>query len=254
MTAFRGGLLNMKKSFLFAAVCAATFSLMPSVLSAQDIWDDYMEYRDSRWKKTLSVDRFTPMGYGLSVIQGDDAFCDQTSFGKNRNFFIGLFDVDYKPFRDVMVSLGVMLDWNSYRMNREYYWQPSLLEDNAVEPILASVAGIKEVKKSVLKVISLDFPLDITQDLGGGFTFTIGAAAEINFSGRTKFKGILTDGTKVKNGGYVTDEIRTRPVTYNIHAMLHWNDAGLFVKYNPESRFQTGHGPQFSSWTVGLLL
>ena len=243
----------MNKHFIVAALAAALFAA-GTAASAQNIWDDYNSFKDSRWKKTLSVDRFTPVGYGLQVIKGDDTFCDVTSMGKNRNFFIGLFDVDYKPLENCMFSLGLVLDWNKYRLNREYYWQPSASPAASVTPVLASTAGIRRVKKSVLKVFSLDIPLDFTQDLGGGFFFTVGAAAEFNFNGKTKFKGVLTDGTSVKNGGYAASEIPVRPVTYNYHAMLSWNNSGIFVKYNPESKFASGHGPQFSSWTIGLLL
>lgn len=190
------------------------------------------------------------VGVHLPQAEGANAFVDNTTLFGNREIFFEITSFSYSFTPSTYISLSCLLDWDAYRLNSDYYWLPN---NRTVAPAAAAPL-FSEVKKSTLRVVSFDFPLMFTQKIGP-VSLSVGAAAEINFNGRTKFKGTLADGTAVKNtreGALRCKNIKTEIFTYNYQAILGTDDYAVYVKYNPASQFVDG--PYFSYWTVGLIL
>ena len=59
-----------------------------------------------------------------------------------------------------------------------------------------------------------------------------------------------------------TKKIGVNRVTFNVHAAVSYGGLGFFAKFSPVSKFYKGLidekevvcGPQFQTWTVGLIL
>lgn len=248
-------------------MAAAMFTLS---LSAQGLPDfskieDYQVLHKEPTAKT-SFDVLEYFGWGFHNVMGDAAFADHTGFGKNTEFFLNLFRFGVKPSPHHMFSLGVDLNWDSYRLNDNYVWVPQDVPAGDTEKYIVTpfakdghvvpVPFPGTVKKSLLRILSFDIPLDYTITFGKSICMTLGAAAEINLPGWTKFKGTansdITGFTEDKLKG---KDIKTNIVTYNAHVKLSVKDGfGIFAKYNPMPVLKEGYGPQFSTWTVGFFL
>lgn len=192
-------------------------------------------------------------GFGFHIMKdGDAAFLDNTpAFGKNREIFFSLFGAEYRPVSWLGVSVLADFSWDAYRLNKNCYWQPA---DGAVSIVdLSASTRFSEVKKSVLRSFGFDFPVELRLHLGK-VDLTAGVVGELNFPGRTKFKGTTTDGGTLKNGDMRVKDIKSLPFTYSYRATLSYDGFGLYFKYNPCSQFRQGSGPQFSYWSVGLIM
>ena len=262
----------MKRIMIVMAAAMFTLSLSAQGLPDFSKIEDYQVLHKEPTAKT-SFDVLEYFGWGFHNVMGDAAFADNTGFGRNTEFFLNLFRFGVKPSPHHMFTLGVDLNWDSYRLNPNNCWAPYDLPtgSNAAEQFKATLMGAityardghvapvpfpGTVKKSLLRILSFDIPLDYTITFGKTICMTLGAAAEINLPGWTKFKGTansdITGFTEDKLKG---KDIKTNIVTYNAHVKLSVNDGfGIFAKYNPMPVLKEGYGPQFSTWTVGFFL
>ena len=206
----------------------------------------------------VSVDVLYHFGWGFHgfATNSDIEFANRTSFGRNREIFFNLFQMEYYPSFHHTISLGVDLNWDTYRLNDASFWLPDK-EVGSVQAVAAKDYGYQMIKKSTLRTFGFDIPLDYTRTIGL-LDITVGVAAELNFSGRTKFKGINEEGLLVKythdGERYRATDIRTNTLTMNVHAAVTYDGFGIYMKYSPFPQFQEGYGPQFTTWTFGILL
>lgn len=240
----------MKK--VFAAALAAFVSLTAFGQSFA-IEDDSVAPASVEDDNASPLKYIGEFGFGFHIMKdGDAAFLDNTpAFGKNREIFFSLFGAEYRPVKWIGVSALADFSWDAYRLNSNYFWQPS---DGTVSiDNIETSTRIASVKKSVLRSFGFDFPVELRLHLGK-VELSAGVVGELNFSGRTKFKGTTTDGGTLKNGDMRVKDIKSIPFTYSYRATMSYDGFGLYVKYNPCSQFQQGAGPQFSYWSVGLIL
>lgn len=248
-------------------MAAAMFSLS---LSAQGLpefskIEDYqLLHKQPTAKTDFSMIKY--FGWGFHNVMGDANFADNTSFGKNREFFLNIFQFAVKPSPNHIFSLGVDLNWDTYRLKENYCWVPSDLPSGSAASQYMVVSFTSDghvspapfqgnVKKSLLRILSFDIPLDYTLK-AGKMCLTLGASAEINLPGWTKFKGTANpEFTNFNTDKMNGKDIKTNIVTYNAHAKISYNEGfGIFFKYSPMPVLKEGFGPQFSTWTVGFCL
>lgn len=238
----------MKKVFL-----AAMAALLSLGLSAQtfSLSEDGEPVVDINGWSTWSSDSAFGWGYHV-MIDGDADFLGNTpSFGKNREIFFTLLGGEYRPVKWVGVSACLDLNWDAYRLNNSHYWNP----DHNGGVTIASLEGsnYSSIKKSVLRSFGFDIPLQLKFHIGD-LCVAGGVVGELNFSGRTKFKAVTNDGGNFKNGDMRVKDIKSIPFTYSYRASISYDHLGIYGKYSPCSQFAPGYGPQFSYWTVGLIL
>ena len=192
------------------------------------------------------------IGWGMAVpqIRNVDAaiFGSNTTFGKNREFFVNLGTIEYVPVPGASISTGMDLNWSTYRLNKNYYWDTY---NYGTAVTAASIDGVySKVNKSFLRVFSVDMPIDFNIRLGA-FLVSAGITGEMNFPAIVRFKGVDTSGNKEK---WRESGIDSELLTMNLHAMVSWYGYGLFVRYRPTPQILEESGPYFSTWTFGLYI
>lgn len=190
----------------------------------------------------LSLRLFDSFGLGMispSAATEQDAvssdYLNHTRFGGNREIFFNTVFLGFHPYPTCTLGMGIDMRWSAFRLDKTRFWLP---EDNYTVSVGSTDS---RVRKSTLRVMSIDIPLDYVQRIGPA-EVSAGVSAELNFPGRTKSAGVRATG------------IGTNVVTYSLHAALGIYGIGLYVKYRPVPLFEYEKGPQFQSWTVGLIL
>lgn len=201
--------------------------------------------------EVFRVDMMDYLGFGFLMPQGGDAsYPGNTSFGRNREIYFNLLHAEYRPYRSGSLSLGADLQWTAYRLNKGSYWLP---DGNGAVGVASSAGVYKNVKKSTLRVMSFAFPLDFTQRFGP-VSLTLGAQAEFNIPGRTKFIGVVPSGEEVrqtKSGPLRDKNIRTEAFTYSFRAMLSYWGYGVYFRFRPVPQFVDY--PLVETLTLGLI-
>lgn len=190
-------------------------------------------------------------GWGYHVmIDGDAAFLDNTTaFGRNREIFFSVLGGEFRPIKYLGLSGTIDLNWDTYRLKRNnYYWKP---DNNGGVGVSTLDDGTytNKIRKSVLRSFGFDLPVMLKVHLGD-FCLAGGIVGEFNFDGVTVTKAYDAAGNKVKD----KDTVNGIPFTYSYRASLTYAHLGIYGKYSPRSQFEQGFGPQFSYWTVGLIL
>jgi hypothetical protein len=241
----------MKKVFLAALAALVSLSLGAQSFS---ITEENYSGTEELQEDTGMWHSDSAFGWGYHMmLDGDADFLDNTTtFGKNREIFFTLLGVEFRPVKFAGLSVAADLNWDAYRLNKKHYWQPA---DGAVSVASLDDATCKyqEIKKSVLRSFGFDFPVQLKLHFGD-LCIAGGIVGELNFPGRTKFKAVTNDGGSFKNGDMRVKDIKSVPFTYSYRASITYSHLGLYGKYSPCSQFAPGYGPQFSYWTVGLIL
>lgn len=246
----------MRKVFVCVLLSALSLGAAAQSLPSFEELKDKVEERSRQEKKTADFVILDYLGYGVhGVLDADPLFAGHTAFFVNREIYFNLFGFVYRPgaSRHHAFTLGVDLDWDNYRVDDAHMWVP---QDQAVQIVPIAEKGIQSVDRSILRVLSFDIPLDYTFS-AGDLALTVGAAAQISLPGRTRFIGTDTAGNEIRNvktGPYRATDIRTNTLTWNAHAQVTYSHIGIYGEYSPQPVFQNGHGPQFSTWTVGLII
>ena len=227
---------------------------------------------------------FAPLSYIYFGFNGlanaSSEFAHSTGFFRSQQLGFNMLEVAISPFDGGRFSLGADFSVNWYRLNNGLFWFPhNTISDMAVvspkeNGLCASISseghfGIDEVKRSTLSVCTFSFPLTFSYTFGA-ITMALGAALEVNLDGCTQLKAVSSDGSNIRDtrsGKFYSKRIGTNRVTFDIHAGFSYGGLGLFAKYCPWSKFYRGiHegvdnrkievecGPQFQTWTVGLIM
>ena len=137
---------------------------------------------------------------------------------------------------------GPEVAWNNFMLEG----RNTLVEQNGqlvVEP------ADKDLRKSKLVTAQLNLPVMLNVAFKSGFTMSAGAYAGIRLDSYTKVKPVGSSAVRT-HGSYTLNPVRwglTTELGYRGHAKL-------FGRYEPNSPFRTGLGPDASVWTVGIKL
>lgn len=206
------------------------------------------------------------------IVNADAQMAPHSNFFYSQEFGFNMAEFAFKPYENGRISLGADVHWNWYRLSNGFYWwpynvnTPQFAVENAllVRPVaiddIYSRYYVSEVKKSTLSVCTFSFPLDFAQQFGK-ITLHVGASFEINLNACSQFRGTAADGSALKEmvptgakESRYSRNIRTNRFTYNIHGSVSYGGLGIYGRYNPMPQLGEGFGPQFSTWTVGLIL
>ena len=232
-------------------------------------FSDAGEYNDFEINDIIDISCLSHLDFGFNGLvsgKSDADYADNTSFFQSQKFGLNLIELIINPFKGFALTVGADVNWNWYHMNKDFFWIPyepvpggiAIARENGTHVTVApkELYGFKEINKSELSVCTFSFPIDLNFQ-AHKVCLTLGASPELNMKGRTRFKGIQYDGTVVKEyktGARRSNAIATNFFTYNVHAALSYGGLGIFGLYRPGAQFQDGYGPQFQTWTVGLIL
>lgn len=184
-------------------------------------------------------------------------------FISNREFGFNIMNLGLRLSDNDRFTLGADVHWTRYRLSAENIWQPynvaSLIaEENGTRVAIVNktIAGISSVDKSVLKVTTFEFPLNYAHSFGK-LNVSIGAALDLNLHAKSVFKGKSLSGDSInekKSGRRYSSSIVTNDLGYNFHASVSYSGLGLYFKYYPTPMLKETYGPQFQTWSVGLIL
>lgn len=210
---------------------------------------------------------FEPLSYfnfGFNSLTNDqDNFGENTSFFRSQEFAFNMLELSFLPYDGGCISIGADVNWNWYHLNKDLMWIPysgtfGIPQENGdhVGVVPKELAPVSDVKRSVLSVATFSFPIGFTQKFGR-IALMVGVSPELNLKGRTEFRGTMMDGSQIKetkSGLRFSNKINTNLFTYNIHAAISYGGLGLYVKYRPKPQFAEGYGPQFNTWTFGMVI
>lgn len=208
------------------------------------------------------------------LANAETSFAQSTGFFYSQQLGVNILELAVNPFPGGRFSLGADFSANWYQLKKGLFWYPydpvGLAKRHPKENGLCvayesvDAFGVQEVKRSTLSVCTFGFPLTFSYTFGR-VTMALGAALEVNLNGRTQLKGMGTDGSNIsdtRSGKFYSKKIYTNRLTFDIHAGISYGGLGLFAKYSPLPKFnkeisngiEVECGPQFQTWTVGLIL
>ena len=244
----------MKKILTFLLVLSLCSTSFAQFRERTSQWADNTDFELGATPFSFRALGYLSFGFS-SVLSGDEAVKNHTSFFKNPQFGFNILSFIYKPSRYFRASLGADIVWTWYQLDKDVLWVPVGSAADHVSILPTEIALMQSVKKSVFTVSTFEFPLDINMR-AAGMGLQLGAALEVNLAGRTQFRGTDLAGNDVNcmgGGALYSKQIKTNTLGYNLHAAILLNHGGVFVKFRPRPVVQDGYGPQFSTWTLGLV-
>ena len=239
--------MNMKKLlaiFVGLSLCSGLF--------AQNIRERYNRELGS------SPFYFHPLSYvtfGFSgMLKGDASMTGHTSFFKNPQFGFNMLEFGVKAGRFVRFSLGADINWTWYHLDKAYMFVPT--DATSVAVVDKNLALVKEVKTSILTTPTFEFPLNI-YFRSRRVSLQLGAALEVRTNAFCEFKGVDNLGHTIndmREGTFYSKSVKTNAIGYTLHVALCFRSMGVFAKFRPGNILADGHGPQFSTWTLGLIM
>lgn len=202
-------------------------------------------------KGAFSTEFVSYISWGDHTIIKDDDGYDGLDH-RSEELVLNLVELRVHPYETGLFFLGVDLDWDFYRLNRDHFWQP----DGQGGVGVSTDSAFKKIKKSDLVVRTVAVPVGFEQSFGK-CALRIGGSAEYNFQGLTKFKAVDNSGSKIKetrSGPRYSDDLKVNKFTYSVSASLSFGGIGAYVKYNPMAPFEKGFGPQYKMITLGVVV
>ncbi len=202
--------------------------------------------------------------FGFNGIVKNDNISSKTGLFSSQQFGLNMLELGFLPYEDGKLSIGADVEWNWYHLNKDYVWVP--LSDGSSQNYTSGgsilgvlpkeIAGVSEVKRSVFTICTFGFPVNFTHHFGK-LALQVGVTPELNLNGRVQFKGVNFAGENVndaRSGARFSKNIKTSLFTWNAHAAISYGGLGIYFKYSPQNVLQQNYGPQFNTFTVGLIL
>ena len=202
--------------------------------------------------------------FGFNGIVKNDNISSKTGLFSSQQFGLNMLEIGFLPYEDGKLSIGADVEWNWYHLNKDYVWVP--LSDGSSQNYTSGgsilgvlpkeIAGVSEVKRSVFTICTFGFPVNFTHHFGK-LALQVGVTPELNLNGRVQFKGVNFAGENVndaRSGARFSKNIKTSLFTWNAHAAISYGGLGIYFKYSPQNVLQQNYGPQFNTFTVGLIL
>ena len=157
---------------------------------------------------------------------------------------INIIEVGVRPYSTGTVALGADFLLDTYHPTSGKYFL-SGGHSTAIVPSIFS-----KIRYSTATVIAFGIPLNFTQRLSDNLAITVGAAAKINMNASTRL--VYTNSDNKWNTDRVSG-IYTNRVTYDIHCSVDVSGFGIYASYSPMNVFESGYGPNFEMFSVGLI-
>lgn len=137
---------------------------------------------------------------------------------------------------------GPEVAWNNFM----FEGRNTLTEQN--NQLVIEAANV-DLRKSKLVTTQLNLPVLVNVRFKSGLTFAAGAYAGMRLDSYTKVKP--EGGSAVRKHG----SFNLNPVRWGFTSEVGFRGCGkLFFRYEPNSPFRSGEGPDASVWAVGLKL
>lgn len=145
------------------------------------------------------------------------------------------------------LSIGMGFNWSRYGLNKPYVWSRG--DDGVVG--LNALGGEAQNLRTSLLVRSMQFPLLFNQYLGKHWDISVGPIFNWNFY--ADFNTSYRDG--MNNYSVTTHGLYQRKFSVDGIVMVSWKGLGAYFRYEPQSVFKTGFGPEMKNrWALGLVL
>ncbi len=137
---------------------------------------------------------------------------------------------------------GPEVAWNNFM----FEGNNRLIEQNG--QLIVEAAPV-ELRKSKVVTTQLNLPLMLNMSFASRFTLNVGAYAGLRLDSYTAEKPVA--GRTVRTHG----AFNLNPIRWGLTTELGFRGEGkLFVRYEPNSPFRSGEGPNASVWAVGVKL
>lgn len=162
-------------------------------------------------------------------------------------------DFKFRPWSN-SVRIGIGLDWRNYKTTGPARFLPDADGNLTID----SYPDNSCPHSSRVKVFSLCLPLTYTQYLpvnypwGGRLAITAGAIACFNTHASVENSWTNDKGNRVTQS---TSSIHPRRVTFDIFGAVNLSSwLSIYARYSPITILEPGCGPQFKSFSTGLII
>ena len=159
-----------------------------------------------------------------------------------------VFQYDYMPKHTTQTySIGLGLSWHNYTLkNTGEMFVRGVVDTKSVE--LGTFPEGASHRYSRIHTASVSVPVLFNQRLGRRTSLSFGGVINFNYLGE------LCSGYRMGDDriDIVHKGIAWRPVTFDLMAIAHIYDVGIFFKYTPFSVLKSDRGPEVKSLSLGL--
>lgn len=194
------------------------------------------------------VDLAIDTGFGICFpSELKDAAYDPMRQAWGLDFYLGILSAEFHPWGNsdhVYMKFGLEDRSFKIRGDQRYIKNAQGVLD------FAPVDG--NPKWSALRIFSWNLSAGYYQHLYKDFGIFVEPILNFNTSSRIKTKWYDADGKQYK------DKVKKvgleHLVTYELMGGIKMGNIKLYVKYNPCNLIEAGHGPDFNTWSVGIIL
>ncbi len=192
-------------------------------------------------------------GFGIGFVNAVDAPAGMginmsRSIELNWSDAVGL-GVNFHHRHQLTAGIGFL--WRNYRMTD----QTRFVEDGQGLISLQPYPAGANPKFSRLHVFYTTVPLKYIYRARHGWKFGLGPEFAFNAGCNKHTRTIKTrykmNGQKMKD---MTRDVHVNSFNVNLMAHVAWKEVGLYVRYSPNNVFDKDYGPEFQSFSVGLML
>ena len=184
---------------------------------------------------------------GQYIRLGYAGVANSSTSNLNGGFDLGVNIIEFgvRPYSTGAISLGADFMLDTFHPAKDHYFFTS----GDLTVIVPSI--FSKIKYSTATVLALGVPLNFTQNIGGKLNITVGATAKVNMNASTRL--VYSNSDNKKWNTERTSGIPTNRLTYDVHCAVDVNGFGIYASYSPMNIFESGHGPQFNMFSVGLI-
>lgn len=152
---------------------------------------------------------------------------------------------------DNRLSIGIGFSWKNYRTTKNARFSPT--DANGIDISTYPEGG--RAKYSRLKSFSLSLPVIYERSLikkGKKPALTLSAGAILNWNSHASLSTawINEDGNEVEQK---TNHIGHRKFTVDFIGIVNYKSMGIYARYCPQSFLHSGKGPDFRTFSTGLI-
>ena len=235
------------KAFKSILLCGAV--LAAGLFTAQNASAQFNPVSGQSVNLGSNVEYNIGIGFGINFPMGiadDDIYSPmQKAWGLDFSFnFAEFYWSGLSKANQFFLTLG--LENRSFRMRDNWgYGMTPITEELAMVPY-------NDLKMSALRVFSWNVGMGYRAVLDDDLDFMIGPIVNFNTASRMKTK--YYD----EHGDFHREKIKRwnhhELVTIEAMARLNFKGIGLYVKYNPFPLIDKEYGPEFTTWSVGIML
>ena len=194
-----------------------------------------------------SVELVCDLGFGISFPNKiDDAAYSPMRQAWGLDFSLGLLNAEFHPWggkSNIYMKFG--LEDKSFKIRGD---QRYVKGDDGV---LGFAPYDGTPKWSALRIFSWNLSAGYYQHIDDGFGIFIEPVLNFNTGSRIKTKWYDANDKKVKEKVKFGKQ---HIVTYELMGGINIYGVKIYAKYNPGNLIEKGYGPDFATWSVGIIL